>query len=139
MDAERRYTNGERSTSWVVKRRTIRNANRWGVRRGQKMEEEEEETRKGRRGTEDSLSRAPSRCLLPVRRVFAYPRHDQDPICIAPMKLLPSYAACESFSRRTSVVGDVRGCTPGVVQVVDSPPKKFLGITMITTTVYIPG
>lgn len=32
-------------------------------------------------------------CLLPVRRVFAYPRHDQDPICIAPMKLLPCYSS----------------------------------------------
>jgi len=36
------------------------------------------------------------------------------------MKLLPSCAACESSSSRRTRVGGVRGCTPGVVQVVDS-------------------
>lgn len=53
--------------------------------------EREEETRRGGgggRSGENSL-RPHQTCLLPVRRVFAYPRHDQDPICIAPMKLLP--------------------------------------------------
>lgn len=88
------------------------------------MEKEEEEraverTRKGRRG--QKTHSAGPRCLLPVRRVFAYPRHDQDPICIAPMKLLPSCAACESSSSRRTRVGGVRGCTPGVVQVVHPP------------------
>lgn len=81
----------------------------------------DEETRKGREQAEDSLRPGPG-CLLPVRRVFAYPRHDQDPICIAPMKLLPS-SSSSSFSSRRTRVGDVYvGVSPGVVQVVGSLP-----------------
>lgn len=52
-----------------------------------------------RKETEDSLS---GPCLLPVHRVFAYPRHDQDPICIAPMKLLPCRPQFFSFRRKDS-------------------------------------
>jgi len=117
-----------------VKRRTIiRNANQWGVppRAEGGGGREGAETRKGRR--EQKTHSARPRCLLPVRRVFAYPRHDQDPICIAPMKLLPSCAVCESSSssHRTRV-GGVCGCTPGVVRVVNSLPGldvlgEFLG------------
>jgi len=56
---------------------------RWTERRGKGG-------REGRRLTQRGL--CCFCCLLPVRRVFAYPRHDRDPICIAPMKLLPAYA-----------------------------------------------
>jgi len=56
--------------------------------------ERERGTRKGRKGGRRLTQRGLRCfcCLLPVRRVFAYPRHDRDPICIAPMKLLPAYA-----------------------------------------------
>lgn len=53
------------------------------------MEDEE----RAERAEEDSLSAGHSALPLPVTctsRVFAYSRHDRDPICIAPMKLLPS-------------------------------------------------
>lgn len=64
--------------------------------RGQGTEKEElrNKEREGEGEAEDSLSGlTPALPVTCTSRVFAYPRHDQDPICIAPMKLLPSPAA----------------------------------------------
>lgn len=108
-----RYTSGGHLLVVVVKRRTIRNANRGGVsRRGTKGDTEgyegrdERAARKGGGESEDSLN---GLCLLPVRRVFAYPRHDQDPICIAPMKLL----LCAARTSSTRLSSAVPACYTG--------------------------